>query len=403
MKISAYKAEARALLLGKYGTVFWAGVLRHIVKALAGLLLAGCIGIAIQNAADMLRGNGGNIFLLIGAVLVSTVLILFSVLLNLFFRFGYITLERNIVRGNQYSAFDIFSAFRRHSGSIGYVLVRILLSVFLMIPTLVFTLIQIVVILIAAVSKLPADSGAILMVRCGLQIFSSLFVLWLSLRFFFVEYVAVDQPGLGVMGCFRESFRLSRGKAFKILLFTISFIFWGFLSLCTLGFLNIWLSPYLGCSVFNFYLDARGELQTPGRPAEPWAEPPHEPAPQAGTAPEAGPAPEAGSETAPLPEAGAVSEAGPAPVPVYVPEPEAEPVPEPAGMPELHKPTFEEVLAEVLPHEEANAVTAEAEAAAEAVQETAAEAIAEAEPLMGEAREAAAEAPDAPADTKTEG
>ncbi|MDD6057684.1 MAG: DUF975 family protein [Clostridiales bacterium] len=89
---------------------------------------------------------------------------------------------------------------------------------------------------------------------------SALLILWVSLNYSFVFLLLADDPQISVTAAFRESRRLLKGNRVRLFYLLLSFIVWRLLSLVSLGFASLWISPYLSQIMVTFYLDCTGEL-----------------------------------------------------------------------------------------------------------------------------------------------
>lgn len=77
-------------------------------------------------------------------------------------------------------------------------------------------------------------------------------------------YVAYDNPELGPVECMRKSRQLTRGRKWELFVLDLSFIGWRLLgsviSNLFLPVLDIWLEPYIGITVAQWYNAASGHV-----------------------------------------------------------------------------------------------------------------------------------------------
>lgn len=76
----------------------------------------------------------------------------------------------------------------------------------------------------------------------------------LSIKVKFTFFIMNDQTDLPAVDCIKASFKLTKGRFWKLVGFELSFIGWYILVLLTLGGLNLYVAPYHDTAVANFYL-----------------------------------------------------------------------------------------------------------------------------------------------------
>jgi len=86
-----------------------------------------------------------------------------------------------------------------------------------------------------------------------------IFAIWFSHRMQFAYHIMLDNPKFTGWQCFKESFRLMKGKVGKSLLLTLSFILWRWGTILTFGLLAIYARPYEMASASAFYLELIAE------------------------------------------------------------------------------------------------------------------------------------------------
>ena len=93
------------------------------------------------------------------------------------------------------------------------------------------------------------------MIVVGIILSAAIVVFWIVLMLclsqsYFILYDNEDMP-LGDI--FRTSMDMMDGHKADYILLCLSFIGWAFLGLFTFGILYLWLIPYVGVSMANFY------------------------------------------------------------------------------------------------------------------------------------------------------
>lgn len=73
-------------------------------------------------------------------------------------------------------------------------------------------------------------------------------------------YILNDNPDMTAMELLEESKRIMYGYKLKLFCLYLSFIGWGILSALTFGIGTLWLNPYIGLSLANFYDNVKNNL-----------------------------------------------------------------------------------------------------------------------------------------------
>lgn len=73
-------------------------------------------------------------------------------------------------------------------------------------------------------------------------------------------YILNDNPDMPAMEALEESKRIMQGYKWKLFCLYLSFIGWGLLSALTFGIGTLWLNPYIGLSLANFYDNIKNNL-----------------------------------------------------------------------------------------------------------------------------------------------
>ena len=369
MKVREIKALARETLIGRYGTLIFAGIFSALLillsaaVALAGLaaavnwsgILAGPDGQGVRITAPGIDATinspvQASVPLMVAGVMVFTLFLILTVILVIWLNIGNRKLMLNICRGDKYGIGDIFYGFSAEAHPFRVILTSIA-------RFLIHNLVGLIALgVLAGIQYASAHSDAatpqqfriILYVALALMILIQLNV---DLGFVFAELSIIDRPETRIGAALGHSRAVTKGRKLKIIwMMTFSFIFWIILmGICR--FASLWIMPYIRAAYTVLYLDGDGSAwqipaNRPSYQAAAVTDPEPAPAPQPGSTPqpEAVPEPvfqiEAVPEPVPQPEA--VPEPIPAtePAPVSHPEPAvvAEPVPVPAAEPAVPAP-----------------------------------------------------------------
>ncbi|GEQ19047.1 MULTISPECIES: DUF975 family protein [Clostridium] len=77
----------------------------------------------------------------------------------------------------------------------------------------------------------------------------------LSLMYSQALYIYIDEPEKGIIECLRTSRLAMKGYKGDLFVLNLSFIGWGILCALTLGLLALYVTPYCGTTLVNFYTD----------------------------------------------------------------------------------------------------------------------------------------------------
>lgn len=119
--------------------------------------------------------------------------------------------------------------------------------------------------LLLAITHATSAQAAVIAIFVIIAMLVAMFLVNIKLSFVF--YIMNHQTQLSGAGCIRESWRLSKGMFWKIVLFNLSFIGWWLLVPVTLGGMYLYVSPYYDTARANLYLDAAGDVSGAGNGA----------------------------------------------------------------------------------------------------------------------------------------
>ncbi|HEY8390619.1 MAG TPA: DUF975 family protein [Clostridia bacterium] len=80
-----------------------------------------------------------------------------------------------------------------------------------------------------------------------------------SYSYAMAEFIAIDNPNMSANDCITASRQLMRGKKFKLFLLDLSFIGW--IILCIIPFVSLFVMPYMNATRAAFYNDIKSELR----------------------------------------------------------------------------------------------------------------------------------------------
>ena len=158
----------------------------------------------------------------------------------------YVDIARNEYRGVD-SAYRGFRQFARALVANIYIVLIDLAVV------LVFGLLFVLLLAIT-----HATFSQTMAIAIPLLLAAAVVIFLVNVKLSFVFYVMNHKTELSGAACIRESWSLTKGMFWKIVLFNLSFIGWWILVAVTLGGMYLYVSPYYGASKANLYLDAAG-------------------------------------------------------------------------------------------------------------------------------------------------
>ena len=82
----------------------------------------------------------------------------------------------------------------------------------------------------------------------------------LTVPFYFIFWLYVDDPEIEAVEAFRASMSLTRGAKWRLCMMELSFFGWMLLGAFSLGIGFLWIMPYMDQSLTNLYLEQRHEF-----------------------------------------------------------------------------------------------------------------------------------------------
>lgn len=220
------KARSKEQLFGKYQTVIPAMLAISVI-----------ISVAVLPLTALLNSTWGFFIYYIAIFLLQLVTAVFAV--------GQIKLFTNIIRKQRYSLADIFFGFRFHADKtiiIQFILYLIYLipSAFLLIATFVFVVFE-------SIWVIPLITLSLIV-----YIILSIFIILIFSQAF---YLVLENPNLSSIEILKKSAALMKGHKARLFYLSVSFIPISLLGILTCGIGMLWITPYMGMTSANFFLD----------------------------------------------------------------------------------------------------------------------------------------------------
>ncbi|MDO4438805.1 MAG: DUF975 family protein [Eubacteriales bacterium] len=247
-----YKRNARMVLNGNYMPF----VLSRLIFMVVTWIITVFSGNIIATGMVFGMGIGNNIAIISGVVILSLMIDICMLFIGYLFTFGYTKMGLRINRGQKIDikmALDGFKAESKPWKMVGLSFINGLISFIIMfIPVSMFIIGSYFSIISGRVDFLTFTSGVMLV--------CSFIVAYISFSLALSVYIIIDHPEISIFAAMKASFRMMRGRRFKLIWLSIfSFFGWHVLNLLTAGVLSIWLEPYIMSSIIQFYMDINGE------------------------------------------------------------------------------------------------------------------------------------------------
>lgn len=82
----------------------------------------------------------------------------------------------------------------------------------------------------------------------------------ITLPFYFIFWLYVDDPQMEAMAAFRSSMSLMRGAKWRLCMMELGFFGWMLLGALSFGIGYLWILPYINQALTNFYLEQKHEF-----------------------------------------------------------------------------------------------------------------------------------------------
>ncbi len=258
-RAAEYRTRARCSLSGRYGTMIAAQFISGMIISTAIFVLVFGIIFAVLglNLSASSRYSGGTPFYVIFLSITMAALFFLVLIAQVLLNCGMLKLACRAWKQEPATLGDMFYGFKGSAPLriIGISFLIGLMEFAFMIPY------QICVFVNALQRENSPIIVVLLILTYLLAIVGSMLI---SLFFGLSLYVLLDMPELGAVQCMKASFRLTKGRRFKLFCLYLSFFGWGILGMMSFGIGMLWITPYIYCTIFHFYEDLKlekGQMQ----------------------------------------------------------------------------------------------------------------------------------------------
>lgn len=254
-KCSELKRLSRAALLGQFPLVVCAYVIVSIILSIAENIFTSPISNMYRDA--IMTGNleaipdftewpsicyaGFAAMIIVG--LVSSI-----------FSAGIVKILLDACRGNEVKIGTVFSQFKNRPDR--YLILTLLIALAEIIPYAPG------IALFVIGSKMAEGSAliTITMAAIALTVIGFIVGIYLCFKFVVAMHLLVDNENLSPINALKDSYHLTTGNVFRFIYIALSFIPMYILVILTFGLGALWVQPYVECTIANYYLDIKGEL-----------------------------------------------------------------------------------------------------------------------------------------------
>lgn len=128
------------------------------------------------------------------------------------------------------------------------------LTVFISLVTQCFSVVAIIILFVGASTNIMEVS---LGLALPLIVIGQFVSIYLSFCFVAVPYIFKENKDKSIVEIMKLSNQMMKGHKFEYFVLTFSFIGWYILSICTCGFLFIWVLPYSAFTEAKYFLDLK--------------------------------------------------------------------------------------------------------------------------------------------------
>ena len=180
----------------------------------------------------------------------AIVLVVGIAIMQSFLNIGYIgyclAQSRNVNSGFK-DIFDSFSFFFR------VIAITLLLGLII----LLYTILAIAIIIATVIFGLSVSTWLSVLLITAAMIYAVFIAVRISLQYGLVYYVMFDEPEMSALQCLRQAKELTKGRLMQYFALQLSFFGWYLLNAVISTFLlpvvAIWLNPYQGIAIANYY------------------------------------------------------------------------------------------------------------------------------------------------------
>lgn len=236
------KGTARENLLGHYSTPICCYLIGDVVTSL----------LSIPFMRNVQHGFSSHLmFQTVSGFLGLFILILISVL----FTAGLSEIHLKLAQKQETQLKDMLFPFKNHPDRfMGSGLVIVLLQICCLLPGFLLILQG------GGILDHHSSTG-LLLVGILLEIAGVIVAIILSIGFSMTTFILLEDPyGTGAMQALNRSWKITRGRRFRLFLLYLSFIGWGILGLLSFGLGFLWIAQYVRQSFTIAYLDLKQNI-----------------------------------------------------------------------------------------------------------------------------------------------
>lgn len=255
-KCSELKRLSRAALLGQFPLIICGYVIVSALLSITERIFTTPISNMYETA--LLTGNLDSVPsffewpVLCYAGLAAMIIV---GLVSSIFTAGIIKLLLDASRGEEVKIGTVFSQFKYRPDR--YIILTILIALIEIIPYAP----AIALLVIASLMGFEGSKLVITtLVAIALFVIGFIIAIFLALKFALTTYLLVDNENLSTINALKDSYHLMSGNVLRLIYIGLSFIPMALLVILTFGLGALWVQPYMDCTIVNFYLDVKGEL-----------------------------------------------------------------------------------------------------------------------------------------------
>lgn len=252
--IADYKMQAREQLLGNYRIAVGSLALLFALLYMISTLVVGTYaqGFGKNMLQFVEEGKASSMQFLqqqIVMVLLDTVVGVFSAL----FAVGYLYILRELAQGRTPRTSDIFYCFKNHPDKV--IIITLIVEAVSVIASIPGTIIQYKYINFDSLDTL---NGKMFFIWIVVQVATTAIVIYVGLAVAFSYYVYLDDVNKTAMECMKKSCEIMKGNKFRLFYAQLSMLGYMLLGAISLGIALLWVVPYQGMMIMNFYDDVKG-------------------------------------------------------------------------------------------------------------------------------------------------
>lgn len=254
-KCSELKRLSRAALLGQFPLIICSYVIISVILSIAENVFTSPISSMYRDA--ILSGNIESIpdftewptlcYAGLGAMIIVG-------LVSSIFSAGIVKILLDASRGEEVRIGTVFSQFKNRPDR--FLILTLLIALAEIIPYAPGIALFIIGSRMAEGSTLITTT----MAAIALTVIGFIIAIYLCFKFVVSIHLLVDNENLSPINALKDSYHLTTGNVFRFIYICLSFIPMLLLVALTFGFGALWVQPYMECTIANYYLDIKGEL-----------------------------------------------------------------------------------------------------------------------------------------------